>query len=399
MSSKLRDIILNTHVPLVLNDFPVNWECFDEPLREWCTRYDKDASNLPVFESMRVADCETPQWERKRKQVNMTMQQFLNDYSKIEEDNKECFEWAAYQYKRADDLPASCLQGIDFKKFGFADHQNDYSFWLGSKYANTPCHYDTYGINIVVQAYGSKSWLLFSPETPLQSTRIPYEESSVYCLENFYAPAPNKLSHYEQFQGQAYHCVLHPGDVLIVPRHWWHYVEAVETSLSVNYWVPLKTDFDFTLDELIVKHVIESFVKGESDQLKKYLLNPNQLEEIVERASLLFSQFESAVHNQSSDSKRQLWDCEYMSQSEVSEAISSAGIRVRALDVMSKEAYTLLLKTNSMRRKAPGASKQNYEDNVISTTLELLINSMCAPRCIAGIKRELFRRLEQSEDL
>ncbi|KAM8703370.1 hypothetical protein ACLKA7_008057 [Drosophila subpalustris] len=398
MSSKLRDIILNTHVPLVLNDFPVNWECFDGPLTEWCTRYDKDASNLPAFESMRVAACETPQWERKRKQVNMTMQQFLNDYSKIE-DSKERFEWAAYQYKRADELPASCLQGIDFKKFGFADHQNDYSFWLSSKYANTPCHYDTYGINIVVQAYGSKSWLLFSPETPLQSTRIPYEESSVYCLENFYAPAPNKLSHYEQFQGQAYHCILHPGDVLIVPRHWWHYVEAVETSLSVNYWVPLKTDFDFTLDELIVKHVIESFVKGESDQLKKYLLNPNQLEEIVERASLLFSQFESAVHNQSSDSKRQLWDTEYMSQSEVSEAISSAGIRVRALDVMSKEAYTLLLKTNSMRHKAPGASKQNHEDNVISTTLELLINSMCAPRSIAGIKRELFRRLEQSEDL
>lgn len=399
MGSKLRDIILNTRVPLVLKDFPVNWECFDGPLTEWSTRYDKEASHLPEFESMRVSDCETPQWERKRKQIKMTMQQFLNDYSIREEEER--FDWAAYQYKRADELPASCLQGIDFKRFGFADHQNDYSFWLGSKYANTPCHYDTYGINIVVQVYGSKSWLLFPPETSLQSTRIPYEESSVYCLENFYAPDRSKLNYYEQFQGQAHHCVLHPGDVLIVPRHWWHYVEAAETSLSVNYWVPLKTDLDFTLDELIVKHVMESFVKGESDQLKKYLLNPNQLEEIVERASLLFSQFEHAVHNQSSDSKRQLWDTEYMNQIEVSKAISIAGVRIRALDVMSKEAYTLLLKNNSMRRdyNASGTSQPNNEDNIISSTLELLINSMCAPRCIAAIKRELFRRLGQSADL
>ncbi|KAH8311531.1 hypothetical protein KR044_006706 [Drosophila immigrans] len=401
MNAKLRDIILNTNVPVVLKDFPLNWECFDGSLRDWCTRFDKDAPDMPSFESMTVADCETPQWERKRKSFDMPMQQFLDEYSPKGDDNKKSkFEWAAFQYKRTDELPPSCWQGIDFKRFGFAEHQNDYSLWLGSKHANTPCHYDTYGINIVVQVYGSKSWLLFPPETPLQSTRIPYEESSVYCLENFYAPAPSKLSHYEQFQAQAYHCVLHPGDVLIVPRHWWHYVEAEETSLSVNYWVPLKTDLDFTLDELIVKHVIESFVKGESDQLKKYLLNPNQLQEIAETPSKLFSLFENAVHNQTTESKRKLWDAEFMSQNEVSQLISSIGIRVRALDVMSKEAYKLLLQNNSSRHEAPkvGAEGQ-FESSIISSTLELLINSMCAPRCIAGVKRELFRRLEHSEDL
>ncbi|XP_062122403.1 HSPB1-associated protein 1 [Drosophila sulfurigaster albostrigata] len=403
MNAKLRDIILNTNVPLVLKDFPVNWECFDGSLKDWCTRFDKDASDIPTFESMDIADCETPQWERKRKRFDMSMQQFLNEYSKSEDNKKAKFDWAAYQYKRTDELPPSCWQGIDFKRFGFAEHQNDFSLWLGSKHANTPCHYDTYGINIVVQVYGSKSWLLFPPETALQSTRIPYEESSVYCLENFYAPAPNKLSHYEKFQSQAYHCVLNAGDVLIVPRHWWHYVEADEMSLSINYWVPLKTDLDFTLDELIVKHIIESFVKGESEQLKKYLLNPNQLEEIVEKASSLFSLFESAVHNQTTVSKRKLWDAEYMNQNEVTQVISSIGIRVRALDVMSKEAYNLLIQNNSMRHEAPKdaalATNSNLESNVISSTLELLINSMCAPRCIAGVKRELFRRLGNSGNL
>ncbi|XP_023161656.2 HSPB1-associated protein 1 [Drosophila hydei] len=397
LSSQLRDIILNTHEPLVLPDFPLNWECFDESLLQWCTRYDQDASvaSLPTFESMPVADCQTPQWERKRRHVKMTMQQFLNNFTTNAD--KQQTEWAAYQYVRAQEIPVSCLSGIDFKCFGFAEHQNDYSLWLGSDCANTPCHYDTYGVNIVVQAYGSKSWLLFPPETPLQSTRIPYEESSVYCLENFYAPAPDNLRHYQQFQEHAYHCLLHPGDVLIVPRHWWHYVEAVAMSLSVNYWVPLKNDLDLTLDELLVKHVVESFVKGESGELKQYLLNPNQMDEIAESASLLFGQFEHAVLKQNLDSKRRLWDTDYLTQNEVLKLVGSVPVRVRALDVMSKEAYTQLLTNNAKRR---GASKsEQKEDTIISSTLEQLINSMCAPRCIASIKREFFRRFNLDDKL
>ena len=33
--------------------------------------------------------------------------------------------------------------------------------------------------------------------------------------------------------------VLSPGDVLFVPRHWWHYVECLEPAVSVNTWIDL----------------------------------------------------------------------------------------------------------------------------------------------------------------
>lgn len=34
---------------------------------------------------------------------------------------------------------------------------------------------------------------------------------------------------------------LEPGDLLYVPRHWWHYVESIEEdpTVSINTWVEL----------------------------------------------------------------------------------------------------------------------------------------------------------------
>ena len=30
--------------------------------------------------------------------------------------------------------------------------------------------------------------------------------------------------------------LLRDGEVLYIPPHWWHYVEAQETSFSVSFW-------------------------------------------------------------------------------------------------------------------------------------------------------------------
>ena len=31
-------------------------------------------------------------------------------------------------------------------------------------------------------------------------------------------------------------CVLHPGDILYIPKRWWHHVTSLDTAVSVNVW-------------------------------------------------------------------------------------------------------------------------------------------------------------------
>ncbi|THD26178.1 putative dachshund [Fasciola hepatica] len=124
--------------------------------------------------------------------------------------------------------------------FGLTDSTLMPTFWLGSSGAYSVCHYDTYGVNLVVQVFGQKKWTLFpsSDEPNLYSTRLPLEESTVFSQVNF--PNPN-LFKYPLVSNTSPHCVLlNPGDVLFVPRGWWHFVQSTELSpvtCSVNLWL------------------------------------------------------------------------------------------------------------------------------------------------------------------
>lgn len=146
---KLREIILNTRKPLVLKQFPINWSCFNGGLEEWCKIFDKSNGSAVTFEKMAKNNCRGPQWERKRQAVKMTTTEFLKLYK-----NEDCNFWSGLNYKRRHELPANCSKGIDFSVFGFPQANDDCTLWLSSNGANTPCHYDSYGCNIVVQIFG-----------------------------------------------------------------------------------------------------------------------------------------------------------------------------------------------------------------------------------------------------
>lgn len=55
---------------------------------------------------------------------------------------------------------------------------------------------------------------------------------------------------------------LEPGDVLFVPKHWWHFVEAVDTSLNVNVWVDAPDDAHDRAKEAIARVLVTSLAGG-----------------------------------------------------------------------------------------------------------------------------------------
>ena len=108
-----------------------------------------------------------------------------------------------------------------------------------------------------------KEWILFPPEVAksLRPVRVPYEESTVYSSINFFAPSIEEEKLLKKIPG-AKLVVLEPGEVLLVPKGWWHYVESLDLSVSVNVWLPLKTDSKARLKEALVKLVVNGIGKN-----------------------------------------------------------------------------------------------------------------------------------------
>ncbi|XP_053554052.1 HSPB1-associated protein 1 isoform X2 [Bombina bombina] len=227
-----------------------------------------------------------PQFETQCEYVHGTLKQFddwvcglspdiTSPFSRY--DISEFWVYADYKYlaevfKDKSDL----LQDIVWADFGFPGRDGQEStIWIGSTGANTPCHLDTYGCNLVLQVEGRKTWYLFPPENTahLYPTRIPYEESSIFSKVNIVNPDSTR---FPLFSGACPHVVtLHPGQVLFVPRHWWHYVECVdEATVSVNTWIELDADHEARVEEAITRMLVFTFKSSESSSQE--WLNPTE---------------------------------------------------------------------------------------------------------------------------
>ncbi|XP_062861963.1 HSPB1-associated protein 1 homolog isoform X2 [Trichomycterus rosablanca] len=161
--------------------------------------------------------------------------------------------WAYADYKYIallfQDKP-SMFKDVLWSDFGYPGRDGrESTIWVGTNGANTPCHQDTYGCNLVFQIQGRKRWHLFPPDDAdcLYPTRIPYEESSVFS------------------------------QVLFVPRHWWHYVESVDpVTISVNSWIEMESDDEARIGEALTKTIICALKTTPSLDNKDSWLNPTE---------------------------------------------------------------------------------------------------------------------------
>nr|XP_002119759.1 HSPB1-associated protein 1 [Ciona intestinalis] len=211
---------------------------------------------------------ENLQWEGECRYINITISDFIqlinsnNDQNSFNIDLNNEWVYADYIYVR--DLfnevqDFEVLDFIQWKDLGFSGTEGtDSAIWIGTQGAHTVCHYDTYGYNLVLQVQGRKRWMLFPPSDSqhLHPTRIPYEESSVFSKVDLQHP---DLEEHESFTSCHPHVItLEPGDMLYVPQQWWHYVENLETSISVNAWFPSDEDDLTRVKEAASKLIVKS---------------------------------------------------------------------------------------------------------------------------------------------
>ncbi|CAI9719173.1 Hypothetical predicted protein [Octopus vulgaris] len=185
--------------------------------------------------------------------------------------------WAYIDYKYVKDVFAEqpeLFKAFDWSPFGVGERDGYQStLWIGTRGAHTCCHYDTYGFNLVAQLHGRKRWILFPPEDSdkLYPTRIPYEESSVFSEVNIKTPDIGKHPKFKDCH--PYVVTLEAGQVLYVPRHWWHFVECLELSISANTWVEMHEDNESRVDEAITRLI---FSKWSQDCPQDFRINPKE---------------------------------------------------------------------------------------------------------------------------
>ena len=100
--------------------------------------------------------------------------------------------------------------------------------WLGPSGTITPLHHDVMNV-LLIQVTGRKRITMFdSLQTPYL-----YNDAGVYSQVDPMSPDRNRFPKFQQ--ADVCEIMLDPGEALFIPVGWWHYVEALEPSISVSF--------------------------------------------------------------------------------------------------------------------------------------------------------------------
>uniref|UniRef100_A0A8D8SX04 HSPB1-associated protein 1 n=1 Tax=Cacopsylla melanoneura TaxID=428564 RepID=A0A8D8SX04_9HEMI len=276
--SDLKSLILSSPQPLLIKNQLSNWTPLHWSLPVWFKLLEFSGNNSAVFRCGENTCSKEPHWESKCCYKNHLIEQFLHHVEEMSTN-----QWMYFDYKHvAECLVEEVIEQVQspWELVGFPERTlRDTTLWIGSKGAHTPCHYDTYGCNLVAQVIGRKQWILFPPSDPgivATQTRVPYEESSVYSGVNFVCG--KRMQESSVSSSTPYIITLEPGDILLVPHRWWHYVEHLSTGLSLNTWIPLndKKESIAYLDEWLVRYYVKNMIKNLPEEEQTILLNPNE---------------------------------------------------------------------------------------------------------------------------
>lgn len=107
------------------------------------------------------------------------------------------------------------------------------NLWFGGNLCKTPLHFDDKE-NFFVQIFGEKRFLLFPPSQTDYLYQAHGETFSHMSRVDVFDPDKSKFPRFAE--AKYTEVIVKPGDMLYIPKDWWHAVDTLETSISVNFW-------------------------------------------------------------------------------------------------------------------------------------------------------------------
>lgn len=150
----------------------------------------------------------------------------------------EELELGTRKYLKLSDLAKrekSLQEDLDLKwlksfKPRFAVGETYYMF-IGGKGTVTPMH-NEFSTTIYVQVFGQKKWTLYPPEDRVYLNAV--TERRPYFFSNYVPGGDNKDYSLGQY-AEKIEIIMEPGDVLVLPNFYFHYVENLSDSIGVAY--------------------------------------------------------------------------------------------------------------------------------------------------------------------
>lgn len=121
---------------------------------------------------------------------------------------------------------------IDFSLFEKHTKANTITAWIGPRGTISGFHADTAN-NMYAQIKGRKMFIICSTESNKNmypSNKYIYAATASQVDINSFNPEK-----FPDFMNIAFKvAILEPGDILYLPQKWWHYVQSLDTSISIS---------------------------------------------------------------------------------------------------------------------------------------------------------------------
>jgi Cupin-like domain len=123
-------------------------------------------------------------------------------------------------------------EDVDFSLFSQFKLKNTVAGWIGPAGTVTGYHID-WGDNVFAQICGRKELRLVAPkDSKYMYPNNRFDQGTTSSEVDVDDYDPQRFPLFER--ATEYRIVVHPGDMLFIPRGWWHHVRSLDKSISVS---------------------------------------------------------------------------------------------------------------------------------------------------------------------